>query len=127
MSSIIANILGDYFIQFGNENQCGSIKQKGYQDANFAVNIALQTLREHGTSVYVIFVDLVKSYDTVYRELLWKILAKCGIPNKVIHVLKKLYNNTTISLKIEQVAHVSNSRDIPGPDRPVSTLRAVGG
>ena len=61
------------------------------------------------TSVYVISVDLVKAYDTVNRELLWQILAKCGIPNKVIHVLKKLYNNTTISLTIEQVESVFKS------------------
>ena len=66
-----------------------SIKRKGCQDENFAVNIVLQTLREHGKALYILFVDLVKSYDTVNKKLLWKILTKCVIPKKVTHVLKK--------------------------------------
>ena len=48
----------------------GSIKQKGFQDANFAVNLSLQTIQEYGHSAYCVFVDLVKAYNTVNRELL---------------------------------------------------------
>lgn len=72
-------------------------------DANFAVNLSLQTIREYGHSACCVFVDLVKAYDTVNRELLWKILKKYGIPEKVIIVLKKLYNSTTIFLNIDKV------------------------
>ena len=93
----------------GDENQCGSVKRKGCTDASFAVNIALQTLREFGHSTYVIFIDLVKAYDTVNRTLLWLVLEKYGIPCKVITILKKLYNNTTISLKIEKIESIFKS------------------
>ena len=72
-------------------------------DANFSVNLSLQTIREYGHSSYCVFVDLVKAYDTVNRELLWKILKKYGIPENVIIMLNKLYNNTTIFLNIDEV------------------------
>ena len=49
------------------------------QDANFAVNISLQTLQEHRTYIYAIFVDLKEAYDTINREFLCKILSKYGI------------------------------------------------
>jgi hypothetical protein len=45
---------------------------KGCADATFTIKTALQTLREHDQEAYVIFVDLVKVYDTVNRELLWR-------------------------------------------------------
>ena len=43
------------------------------------------------------------------RELLWKILARCGVPEKIIIVLKKLYNNTTISLTMENIESIFKS------------------
>jgi hypothetical protein len=39
----------------------------------------------------VLFVGLVKAYDAVNREMLWKILKILGVPDNLIMVLKKLY------------------------------------
>jgi hypothetical protein len=62
---------------------------------------ALQTLREHNQETWVLFVDLVKAYDTVNREMLWKILKIIGVPdNLLIMVLKKLYADVTINLNV---------------------------
>lgn len=58
-------------------------------------------LREHGGEAYIASIDLEKAYDTVNRELLWKILAKYGVPEGLINVLKKLYAHSTIHLKID--------------------------
>ena len=101
ISSIIANRLEQHYRTFANEAQCGSLQRKGCADANFAVNLSLQTIREHGDSTYCIFVDLIKAYDTVNRELLWKVLKRYGVPIIIIKVLQKLYNNTTIFLSEE--------------------------
>jgi hypothetical protein len=49
---------------------------------------ALQTLREHDQESWVLFVDLVKAYDTVNREMLWKILTTLGVPESLIEMLK---------------------------------------
>ena len=73
---------------------------KGCADATFAVKSAIQTLHEHGQPVYALFVDLVKAFDSVNRELLWEILSKYGIPKKTIEVLKKLHTNVTYQFKM---------------------------
>ena len=72
---------------------------KGCIDGTYNVKQALHTLSQHGADSYVIFADLVKAYDTVDRELLWKIMARYGCPEELIFVLRKLYTNITVQLK----------------------------
>ena len=100
ISSIIATRLTKYLTTFGIDEQCGSLFGKGCADATFSLKLALQTIREHNQEAFALFVDLVKAYDTVNRELLWKILQKLGIPPQMIKVLQKLYTNVTYHMKI---------------------------
>jgi len=66
LTSIINPIIRDE----GMEEQCGSLNLKGCQDALFSLKTALQTRREHGLSTHVLFVDLVKAFDTVNHSFL---------------------------------------------------------
>jgi hypothetical protein len=43
---------------------------------------------------------MVKDYDTVNREMLWKILRILGVPDNLIEVLQKLYTDVTINLRV---------------------------
>ena len=74
-------------------------KQYPYRHHHTYVKQALHTLSQHGADCYVIFADLVKAYDTVDRELLWKIMARYGCPEELIFVLRKLYTDITVKLK----------------------------
>jgi hypothetical protein len=67
----------------------------------FTQKAALQTLQEHNQEAHVLFVDLAKAYDTVNQELLWKILARLGIPPKMIVVLQKLYAKVTYHMNVD--------------------------
>jgi hypothetical protein len=71
---------------------------KGCADATFTLKTALQTLREHDQESWVLFVDLVKAYDTVNREMLWKILTTLGY-QKAIEMLK-MYTDVTINFRV---------------------------
>lgn len=59
--------------------------------------MALQHLRNANQDTYVLFVDLVKAFDSVNREMLWKILAKFGLPENLISVIKKMYTDIKIT------------------------------
>ena len=100
ISSIIATRLTKHIATFSMDEQCGSLFGKGCADATFTLKASLQTLREHQKEVHVIFVDLVKAYDSVNRELLWKTLKLFGIPDSLIMVLKKLHTNITYVMKV---------------------------
>ncbi len=52
--------------------------------------MTLQDLRAAHQDTLVLFVDIVKAFDSVNREMLWKILEKYGIPEKTIATIKKI-------------------------------------
>ena len=82
------------------DEQCGSLFGKGCVDTTFTLKKALQQIREQGQDTHVLFIDLVKVYDSVNRELLWKILNKYGVPEETITVLKKLHTNVKYLLRV---------------------------
>ena len=56
-----------------HENQCGL---RNGRDArrSFTIKAFLNNRREHDLETWVLFLDLVKAFDMVPRELLWNIL-----------------------------------------------------
>ena len=56
--------------------------------------------RNHDQDTYVAFVDLVKAFDTADHELLIKILARYGAPPNLCDVIKRMYTDLTVVLKI---------------------------
>ena len=50
----------------------------------FVSRQVLEECREEHMDLYLGFIDLAKTSNTVDRELLWAILAKAGCPDKYI-------------------------------------------
>ena len=100
VSSRIVTRLTKHLCSFGIDEQCGCIFGKATTDATFTLKSALETLKEHGMSSYVLFVDLVKAFDSANRELLWKVLEIYGVPLDLIVVIQKLHTNVTYQMKI---------------------------
>ena len=88
-----------------HESQCGFRPGRSCTDSIFTIKIALKKRREHGQESWVLFLDLVKAFDRVPRELLWMILEKFGVPAKLIRLLKCLHNNFTVKFSIDEVTH----------------------
>ena len=73
---------------------------KGSADATFTLKSSIQILHEHNLEAYVLFIDLVKAFDSVNRELLWKILEIYGVPQQLINIIIKLHTNVEYIIKI---------------------------
>ena len=73
------------------ESQCGFRKDRSTADMIFCLRQLQEKAVEHNQSLYIAFIDLAKAFDTVCRELLWKVLAKVGVPPKFLCVLKSLH------------------------------------
>ena len=52
------------------EPQCGFSPGRGCMDAIFTIKTAIKKRSEHGIESWVLFLDLVKAFDRVPRELL---------------------------------------------------------
>lgn len=106
---IIAKILNRrlQFVEEGladeHESQCGFRSERGCTDANFTVKLAMKKRREHGLESWILFLDLVKAFDRVPRELLWIILEKLGVPLKIIRLLKSLHHRFIVKFEVNDI------------------------
>jgi hypothetical protein len=56
-------------------------------DALFIVRSALQLRHKHMLPTWALFINLVKAFDMISRELMFHFLAKFGIPKSMIYVI----------------------------------------
>lgn len=89
-----------------HETQCGFRPGRGCTDAVFTVKLALKKRQEHGLETWVFFLDLVKAFDRVPREMLWTILLKFGVPPKLVSLLKSLHEHVYVKFNVDNVGHV---------------------
>ena len=85
---------------FGLKEQCGSLNSKGCQDALISLKTALQIRREHKMPTDVLFVDLVKAFDTVNHKFLYKVLHKYGYPTHFINIIRWMYLNFELTFSV---------------------------
>ena len=88
-----------------HESQCGFRPGRGCTDAVFTLKQALRKRREHGLTSWVFFMDLVKAFDRVPRELLWAILLKFGVPPKIVNLLKCLHHRVRVKICVDGVTY----------------------
>lgn len=99
-------------MKFSHEAQNGFLPKRGCADAQATLKMALQTSREHGQDTYILFVDLVKTFDSVNRKMLEEILRKYGVPESLIKVIGKMYKGVVTEMKLskQSVSFKSTSR-----------------
>ena len=89
-----------------HEPQCGFRPGRGCTDAVFTVKLALKKRHEHGLETWVLFLDLVKAFDRVPREMLWIILLKFGVPPKLVSLLTSLHEHVYVKFNVDNVGHI---------------------
>ena len=83
------------------ESQCGFRRERSTVDMIFSLNQIQEKCKEQNLDIYMVFIDLTKAYDTVNRRMLWKILAKLGIPGKVVKIIQNMHDGMKGKLSIE--------------------------
>ena len=88
-----------------HEQQCGFRPGRGCNDAIFTVKMAMKKRREHSQETWILFLDLVKAFDRVPRELLWELLGKFGVPPKLVRLLKALHQDVFVKFEVDGITH----------------------
>jgi hypothetical protein len=63
-------------------------------------------------SSWALFIDIVKAFDAIDKDLLFEILSKFGIPQSIIYIARRLYDETDIQISVE--TEKSNIRNLMG-------------
>jgi len=91
------------------ESHCGFRPGRGCTDASFSLRMAIEKRQEHGMETWVLLLDLVKAFDRVPRTLLWKVLRRFGVHEKVVKLLEALYDTVNVKFSVEEVEMVIES------------------
>ena len=66
----------------------------------FSARQVLEKCRKQRRELHIAFIDLSKAFDSVDRELLWKILEKSGCPPIMLRIIKQLHDDIQIRVKV---------------------------
>jgi len=88
------------------DHQCGFWRKRSTTDYTsiFCIRQILEKKWEYNETVYELFINFKKAYDTVRMEILCNILIEFGIPMKLVR-LNKIYLNETYRI-VRVVKHL---------------------
>ena len=91
---IIARRLSEYCERVGilPEEQSGFRPNRFTTDMMFVIRRLQELARKKQVPLYVCFIDLIKAYDSVDRTLLWTVLARFGVPQNMILVIRQFHD-----------------------------------
>ena len=100
---IVANRLGDFCEEAGipSGEQCGFRPQRSTTDIMFVVRRLKKLGRTSNTSLEIFFIDLAKAYDSVDRVLLWEVLARFGVPPRMIRVIRMFHDGMRARVQLD--------------------------
>ena len=100
---IVANRRGGFCEEAGilPVEQCGFRPQRSTTDMVFVV-LRLQELgRTSNTSLQICFIGLAKEYDSADRVLLWEVLARFGVPPRMIKVVRMFHDGMRARVQLD--------------------------
>ena len=100
---IVANRLSDFCEaqQILPEEQCGFRPVRSTIDMLFVVRRLQELGRQRKIPLYMCCVDLQKAYDSVDRELLWKVLARAGVPSVIIDAIRQFHDGMRARVRMD--------------------------
>lgn len=82
------------------ESQCGFRKGRGCIDMIFVARQLMEKTIEHDETLFVLFVDLKKAYDSVPRQALWRVLEKRGVPTTMLSIIQSFHQNMNAEVRV---------------------------
>uniref|UniRef100_K7E0P4 RNA-directed DNA polymerase n=1 Tax=Monodelphis domestica TaxID=13616 RepID=K7E0P4_MONDO len=92
---ILNRLLSSFSEQNLPESQCGFRPDHSTIDMVFTVRQMQEKCLEQNLSLYIVFIDLTKAFDTVNRDALWVILSKLGCPAKFVKLIQLFHVDMT--------------------------------
>ena len=122
---IVANRLGDFCEGAGilPEEQGGFRPQRSTTDMMFVVRRLQELGRTSNTSLETCFIVLAKAYDSVDRVLLWEVLARFGVPPRMIKVIRMFHDGMRTRVQLMMEISRRGSMFVRGSDKDVCCRR----
>ena len=91
LTKVLLERMKDTLDQTLRDEQAGFRKERSCTDQIATLRIIVEQTIEWQTSLYICFVDFEKAFDSIDRQTIWNILLHYGVPNKIVSIIRKLY------------------------------------
>ena len=100
---IIARRLSEYCERVGilPEEQSSFRPNRSTTDIMFVICRLQELVRKKRIPLYVCFIDLTKTYDSVDRTLLWTVLARFGVTQNMISVIRQFHDGMRACVRLD--------------------------
>ena len=95
LATIMLNRLKIISEQLLLESQCGFCGGRSTADMVFTLRQLQEKAMEQQRSLYIVFMDFSKAFNTVNRWTLWKVLKAYGCPESFINMIRQFHNGMT--------------------------------
>ena len=102
------------------ESQCGFRRGRGCTDMIFAARQMIEKAGEHGDTLFILFVDLQKAYNSVPRQASWQVLEKWGVPPTMLQVIRSFHEGMQAEVRIGNT--ITDSIDVQNGLRQGCTM-----
>ena len=84
-----------------SNTQAGFRKNRETRDHIFNLRMIIQKYREINASLHTFFIDYSKAFDCVNHEQMWQILKKMNFNQKLINLIRSLYEGQQSAVRLE--------------------------
>ena len=100
---VVANRLGGFCEEawIFPEEHCIFRPQRSATAMMFVVRRLQELGRTSNTYLEICFIDLAKAYDSVDRVLLWEVLARFGVPPRMIKVIRMFHDGVRARVQLD--------------------------
>ena len=100
---IIIRCLSEYCERVGilSKGQSGFQPNHSTVDIMFTIHRLQELARKNQTPMYACFFDLTKAYDSADRTLLWTVLARFGVPQTMISVIRQFHDGMRACVRLD--------------------------
>jgi hypothetical protein len=75
--------------------QMGFSEGRSCIDQVNTLRIILEQFNKYQSSLYLIFIDFEKAFDSINRNKMWNAMKLFGIPDNIIRLIQEMYKNYT--------------------------------
>lgn len=101
MGKIIIRRLRDQVNAKLRKEQAGFRPGRGTREQTFTLRNIIEQSLEWNVSLYLVFIDYMKAFDSIHQETLWKIMKLYGVPSKFIRLVRMFYTDVKCSVVSE--------------------------
>ena len=99
VAKVILNRIWPTIEQHLPEAQCSFRRGRSTVDM-FVLRQLQEKCREQRQELHLIFIDLVKGFDTVNRDIMWQLLRKIGIPDKIVNIIQSFHEGMRATVQV---------------------------